>query len=157
MERPSGSEAKEKEKEETDAPPPAPTAVASYVPLRDALAAKWSSMGNGREGGLRRVNKAAGAFLLCAAFETRTGRRPLAADLPELLDGIADAERDNGVKPGWLPPSVVEEHVGRELGAGSGHSASPAVAAIVGGVLGQEVRSIHWSPYYRVRVVNADP
>jgi ubiquitin-like 1-activating enzyme E1 A len=114
-------------------------------------------MGNGREGGLRRVNKAAGAFLLCAAFETRTGRRPLAADLPELLDGIADAERDNGVKPGWLPPSVVEEHVGRELGAGSGHSASPAVAAIVGGVLGQEARSIHWSPYDRVRVVNADP
>jgi hypothetical protein len=41
---------------------------------------------------------------------------------------------------------------------GADAASLPALRAVVfGGFKASEVRSIHWSPYDRVRVVNADP
>lgn len=107
--------------------------TSTFVPLRQAMASKWSAMGENREGGLRRVNKLAAAYLHCAAFEGAHGRRPAAGDVPALVEGIAAAEVANGVKPGWLPTGTLEDFVGVD------GCEMPAVAAVVGGILGQEL------------------
>ena len=115
-----------------DAPAPSSSIIASFVPLRVAMASKWSDLGVNREGGIRRVNKLAGAMKLCSAFERRAGRAPTLADVPALVASVAEAERENGVKAGWLPAATVEDYVG-SVGE------SPAAAAVVGGILGQEL------------------
>lgn len=123
----------------------------TFVPLRRAMEATWSALGDGREGGVRRVNKLAAAHLLCAAFERGHGRRPSAGDVPALVQSIPTAEAANGVTPGWLPPAAVADYVRGAVRGGddddddaSGAASEvaremPAVAAVVGGILGQEL------------------
>ena len=115
----------------------------SFVPLRTALSSKWSAMGDGRKGGVRRVNKLAAAHLMCAAFEREHGRAPTSVDdLKSLTEKISTAESANGVKPGWLPPAVVEDYLGFGEEEEEGNFVAyemPAVAAVVGGILGQEL------------------
>ena len=45
--------------------------VSSFVPLRQAVSCKWCTLGDGREGGVRRVNRLAPAWLLSKRFERR--------------------------------------------------------------------------------------
>lgn len=112
---------------------PAAPRVARFVTYARATTIPWSSLGIDREGGIRRVNKLAGAWLLAAAFERREGRKPTEGDLDAMLERVGDEERANGVKAGWLPATAVAELVG------DGVSEMPAAAAICGGVLGQEM------------------
>jgi ubiquitin-like 1-activating enzyme E1 A len=114
---------------------------ASFVTLREATRCGWKSLGDGREGGVRRVNKLCPAWLLAARFERTNGRRPTRADVQGMLAECGDLEKEHGVKPGWLKDSgSVEDYVN---GIGSDgetvESESPAVAAVVGGILGQEL------------------
>jgi len=114
---------------------------ASFVTLREATRCGWKSLGDGREGGVRRVNKLCPAWLLAARFERTNGRRPTRADVQGMLAECGDLEKEHGVKSGWLKDSgSVEDYVN---GIGSDgktvESESPAVAAVVGGILGQEL------------------
>jgi len=54
------------------------------------------------------------------------------------VEGVAAAEVANGVKAGWLPVAAVEDFIG-DAAARVVRYEMPAVAAVVGGILGQEL------------------
>lgn len=113
--------------------------VSSFVPLREAVSCEWCTLGNGREGGVRRVNRLAPAWLLSKRFERSFNRPPTAEDVPAMLEEVPALEKEHGVKPGWLGDArwAVEDVVAG--GSSGGDGESPAVAAVVGGILAQEV------------------
>ena len=113
--------------------------VVSFVPLREAVSCKWCTLGDGREGGVRRVNRLAPAWLLSKRFERSRDRPPTAQDVPAMLAEVPALENEHGVKPGWLGDArwAVEDVV--TGGSSGGDGESPAVAAVVGGILAQEV------------------
>ena len=72
--------------------------------------------------------------------------------LAAAAEALADA--------GWDASRVTDEQrnrAGVAIGAGMGHVADLVNAGRVARTRETEVRSIHWSPYDRVGVVNADP
>ena len=122
-----------------DADDNAGAVVVSFVPLRQAVSCKWCTLGDGREGGVRRVNRLAPAWLLSKRFERSRDRPPTAQDVPAMLAEVPALENEHGVKPGWLGDArwAVEDVV--TGGSSGGDGESPAVAAVVGGILAQEV------------------
>lgn len=107
----------------------------TFVPLKTALMCSWKDLAVCREGGMRRVNRLAAAAIAVAHFERRNGRVPNKngdSDINSLIDLIPGLEREAGVKPGWFKPETLSEYVGTTEEA-------PAVAAIIGGVLAQEM------------------
>ena len=123
------------------------TKTASFVPLRAALSSTWSDLGAGRDAGMRRVNRLAAAATTCAAFEKARGRPPSRKeDFDAMIADVPALEAKNGLKPGWMKPEALVEYAGGGF-AGSDDGASddgivaesPAVAAIAGGILAQEM------------------
>ena len=123
------------------------TKTASFVPLRAALSSTWSDLGAGRDAGMRRVNRLAAAATTCAAFEKARGRPPSRKeDFDAMIADVPALEAKNGLKPGWMKPEALVEYAGGGF-AGSDDGASddgivaesPAVAAVAGGVLAQEM------------------
>ena len=120
-----------------DAPAPSSSIIASFVPLRVAMASKWSDLGVNREGGIRRVNKLAGAMMLCSAFERRGGSpHPRGRPRARGVRGRGGA-RERG--QGW----VVTRGDGGGLCGKRGES--PAAAAVVGGIRARAPESRHGS------------
>ena len=110
------------------------TKVCGFVPLRAALASQWKDLAVGREGGMRRVSRLAAASLSAVDFEKKIGRFPSnETDKKILIASIAVTERENGLNEGWMNPETVAEYVGHP------NEEAPAVAAVVGGVLAQEM------------------
>ena len=98
--------------------------VSSFVPLREAVSCKWCTLGNGREGGVRRVNRLAPAWLLSKRFERSFKRPPTAQDVPAMLEEVPALEKEHGVKPGWLGDArwAVEDVVAGGSSGGDGGS-----------------------------------
>ena len=123
------------------------TKTATFVSLRAAMSSSWSDLGAGREGGTRRVNRLAAAATACAAFEKARGKPPSGkADLAAMIAQIPALELQNGLKPGWMKPEALVEYTGglsdasdAEVDAECVVAESPAVAAVAGGVLAQEM------------------
>jgi len=120
------------------------TKTVSFVPLRTALRSSWSDLGAGRDGGMRRVNRLAAAATMCAAFERNHGRPPVTKeDLDAMSAEIPSLETANGVKPGWMHSEALVEYAGGGVDGDDAMNVvvaeSPAVAAIAGGVLAQEM------------------
>ena len=120
------------------------TKTATFVTLRAAMSSSWSDLGAGREGGTRRVNRLAAAATACAAFEKARGKPPSGkADLAAMIAQIPALELQNGLKPGWMKPEALVEYAGGADGSDGSDDGvvaeSPAVAAVAGGVLAQEM------------------
>lgn len=122
------------------------TKIASFVPLRTALSSSWSDLGAGRDGGMRRVNRLAAAATTCAEFEKARGRPPSRKeDVDAMIADVPALEAKNGLKMGWMKPEALVEYAGGGFGGdGDGLddgvvAESPAVAAVVGGILAQEM------------------
>ena len=96
--------------------------VSSFVPLREAVSCKWCTLGNGREGGVRRVNRLTPAWLLSKRFERSFNRPPTAEDVPAMLAEVPALENEHGVKPGWLGDArwAVEDVVAGGLSGATG-------------------------------------
>ena len=74
------------------------------------------------------------------AFERSLKRPPTAQDVPAMLAEVPALEKEHGVKPGWLLGRAVGCGGRRGRGFGGGDvGETPAVAAVVGGILAQEV------------------
>ena len=123
------------------------TKTATFVTLRAAMSSSWSDLGAGRDGGTRRVNRLAAAATACAAFERARGKPPSGKDdLAAMMAEIPALELQNGLKPGWMKPEALVEYTGGLSDDASDASdaecvvaESPAVAAVAGGVLAQEM------------------
>jgi ubiquitin-like 1-activating enzyme E1 A len=119
------------------------TKTATFVTLRAALSSSWSDLGAGRDGGTRRVNRLAAAATACAAFEKTRGKPPSGKDdLAAMIAEIPALELQNGLKPGWMKPEALVEYAGGADARVSDDgivAESPAVAAVAGGVLAQEM------------------
>ena len=119
------------------------TKTATFVTLRAAMSSSWSDLGAGRDGGTRRVNRLAAAATACAAFEKARGKPPSGkADLAAMIAEIPALELQNGLKPGWMKPEALVEYTGGADARASDDGVvaeSPAVAAVAGGVLAQEM------------------
>ena len=119
------------------------TKTATFVTLRAALSSSWSDLGAGRDGGTRRVNRLAAAATACAAFEKTRGKPPSGKDdLAAMIAEIPALELQNGLKPGWMKPEALVEYAGGADARVSDDGVvaeSPAVAAVAGGVLAQEM------------------
>lgn len=120
------------------------TKTATFVTLRAALSSSWSDLGAGRDGGTRRVNRLAAAATACAAFERARGKPPSGKDdLAAMMAEIPALELQNGLKPGWMKPEALVEYAGGADGSDGSDDGvvaeSPAVAAVAGGVLAQEM------------------
>jgi ubiquitin-like 1-activating enzyme E1 A len=118
------------------------TRTTRFVSLRTALSSNWSDLAVGREGGMRRVNRLAAAATTFAKFELENrGRFPDARDVARLIEDLPALEKANGplVKPGWMKAESLVEYAGAVSSANPEREESPAVAAVVGGVLANEM------------------
>lgn len=121
------------------APPPAaaaPPRLASFVPLSSALSCPWPSLG-------RRPPAAAVLLRLAAGVEASLGRALAPGDAPALA-AAARAAFSAGVPAASVPTDDAlrarcEEAWGGAVGDAGEASESPAVAAVLGGILAQEV------------------
>ena len=92
------------------------------------------------------MNRLAAAATACAAFEKARGKPPSGkADLAAMIAQIPALELQNGLKPGWMKPEALVEYTGGLSDASDAEvddgvvAESPAVAAVAGGVLAQEM------------------
>ena len=89
------------------------------------------------------MNRLAAAATACAAFEKTRGKPPSGKDdLAAMIAEIPALELQNGLKPGWMKSEALVEYAGGADARVSDDgivAESPAVAAVAGGVLAQEM------------------